>query len=460
MSEHARTKSLVDPQMSPLIDRVGEGYVVTESTRKVLYLDRSRRHLFGTCLKNRQRCILVTGEKTALTRAFVEAMNMAGGQWVVRSRHGLRDALTGRRLSRVSEVLEAPEALMLADEHARETGFESTILELHISLRQRNVETADYGASIEVIAEELLDDPELSWGSNEPAMVPWDGEELAQWTRSRLVTVPHVIANAVGQDGRRLSATMQVRPTQQGSEEILSIAVDLGPSDEATTAERLESAPDILGLVAEETTSLMATAHARYGRTDLLKGATLEMPLVPMALMIGAPGVSSFEIDSSRLVEDFDAFTVGEPRMPGLVIGLGTTIDPANFQELREAMAELGPEKIAAEFGDDFLDSLMGPGWGEAVKKTEEERRSSGSDAESESESPETEHATTADVAAPADHENVEASIFNEVAQAHANEGLAVPESANTEIEESTLPPPEEGWEEFKAAHLDEEGNA
>lgn len=457
MSDESRAKSLVDPLLSPLVDRVGEGYVVTESTRKVLYLDRSRRHLLGQCLQKKQRCILVTGEHTALTRTYLEAMNMAGAQWVVRSRHGLRDALTGRRLHRVSEVLEAPEALELADEHARETGFESTILELHISLRQRNVETADYGASIEVIAEELLDEPELSWGSNEPAMVPWDGEELANWTRGRLVTMPHIIANAVGQDGRRLSATMQVRPTQQGSEEILSIAVDLGPTDGPETAERLEAAPDILGLVAEETTPLMATANARYGRADLLKGSTLEMPLVPMALMIGAPGVSSFQIDSSRLVEDFDAFTVGEPRMPGLVIGLGSTIDPANFQELREAMAELGPEKIAAEFGDDFLDSLLGPGWSDSLEKEAKQRREEAA-AEGKAEG-DAADASGEDAAAETADE-VEASIFNEVVEQHASEGHALRESAQTEIEESTLPPPEEGWEEFKAAHRDEEGQA
>ncbi|GEM_PF-1293886 len=465
---------LVEPGTSPLIDRRGDGYIVTESTRKVVTLDRSRRRLLGAAAASGQRCILLTGERTMITRAYAEAAASVGACWVVRSRHGLRDALTGRRLHKVSDVIAQPEHAELAPEHAGSgEGFDSIIAEFSCSIRQRNTAKAEFGGTLEALAEELLEEPELSWGSAEPTMVPWEGGEVSTWIRSRLQFTPGLIANAVGVDGRRLTASLSVRPTNQGAEEIYSVAADLGPVDSEVARERLAALPDSLALTANEGVPLFGTAHARYGRPDLLRSSTLEMPSVPMAMIIGAPGVSQFDIDADRLADEFDAFTVGQDRKPSLVIGFGQTIEAQNFVDLRDVVSMLGPQKIADAFGADFLDSLVGRGWRDHVDDEAPigaKSSAGGQDAAARIDAAGPEHTTDPTGSEAEGQAASAATAVNEPASGDAStepisgpvppdagvSGSTLPdpsiEAADDDggIDEMTLIPPEDGWDSLR----------
>lgn len=403
MADDARAASLVDPQLSPLADRRGPGFVVSESTRRVVMLDRSRRRLLAETAAAGDRCILLTGERTAVTPAYAALSAMTGGCWVVRSRHGLRDALSGRRLTRVEEVLEAPNPLVLAPEHVRDDGEAAVRVDIACSIRHRNPERAEFGASLEALLDELLDETALSWGSAEPALVPWDGAEVAAWIRERLERTPLLIAAGEDAQGRRAAATIRVRPTTQGSEEVVALSVELGPPESEDAAERLERLGDALAALAEEGVPLVATAHARYARPGLLQGSTLEMPPVPMALLLGAPAVARFELDIAELEARHDCFPIGEPRAPGLVATFGAEIRPTNFVDLRELILELDRDALVEQLGEEFLAGLLGAGWREAAERAELER---------------------------------------------AAEAGAAPETAPAPdaIDDRTLPPPEDGW--------------
>lgn len=419
----APSRHLVDPARSPLADRRGDGFVVTESTRRVLALDRSRQRLLAEAALAGERVILLTGERTATTHAYDQLAEASGAAWVVRSRHGLRDARTGRRLERVEDVLSpAGEDAERAPEHARPPASETTRIDLACSLRHRNPARAEFGAALEAIADELLglDDAELSWGAAEPALVPWDGEEVAEWVSGRIDRSPFLCISGVAGDGRRLAATLRAQLTSQGAEELLSVAVDAGPLDSEGARERLAAIPETLAALAEEGLPLFAMAHARYARADLLHGPTLEMPPVPMAMLIGAPGVARLGLDIPALAERHDAYAIGGPRRPGVVVGFGDDIRPTNFVDLSELLAELDGDRVGDALGEGGAAGLLGPEWRAAF---------GGGEAEEPVDEP---------VDAQAD-ELPEDAI-------EPGEDTIEPDEDDSAVE-LTLPPPAEGWE-------------
>lgn len=450
MADESPGESLVDPTLSPLVDRRGPGFAISQSTRRVIMLDRSRRRLLAETAAAGERCILLTGERTALTHAYASVSAMSGGAWVVRSRHGLRDARSGRRLHRVEEIIAPPLQLELAPEHAPRADDDVSVrVDVACSIRHRNPSRAEFGGALEALAEALLDEPLLSWGSAEPALVPWDGAEVAAWMRDRLAQSPMLIAAGEAESGRRAAAVLRARPTRQGAEEILDLAIALGDPDSPDTRERLGRLGETLALLADEGLPLMATAHARYARPDLLVGSRLEMPPVPMALLLGAPAVARFGLDLPDLEERHDLVPIGEPRSPGMVVTFGEAIQPTNFVDLREFVLELDQDELVAEFGEAFLAGLLGAGWREAPVGSAPRGADAEATASDDDRTVSANDQTVAGPAAASAARATERAVGAERGGAGAaalGRDRTARRAAVAEVDDRTLPPPEDGW--------------
>lgn len=353
----------IDPSTSPLVDRSGDGWVLSESTSPVLHLSASRRRFLAGAAAIGRRPIIVTGEDSVLTHALHEALQALGGAWVVESDAGVRDTRMGRRIARPEDVFAPDFDPQPAPEHARRPPAETSQVTILASVRQRNRLTAQYGGAVELLADLLVDDAVLDWGVQEPTAVPWDAQQVAAYGREALSHAPWLVVNGTGASGHAVTGTMRLRPTKQGSEEIITLVADVGPEDSQDAAEAFLDAPALLGELLAEGVPLIAIAFGGIGRADLHRGPTLERPGVPLALLIGAPGVSRLEVPLTELVERFDAQIVGSARRPAVVVPLGEGISPANFERMRDVLWALNPTVLAAEIGTEFVDPFLGPDW-------------------------------------------------------------------------------------------------
>ncbi|MGO2111337.1 MAG: DUF6177 family protein [Pseudoclavibacter sp.] len=357
------SRSRIDPATSPLVDRSGDGWVLSESTSPVLYLSPARRRFLAGAAAAGARPLLVTGEASSLTIALDEALSSLGGAWVVTSDAGYRDTRIGRRLERPEDVFAPDFAPVAAPEHVRAPEAETTQIAIMASVRQRNRRKATYGASLELLADLLVDDAALDWGVAEPATIPWELERVGEYGREALSHSPWIIANGIGATGRAVSATLRLRPTKQGAEEIVNLVADVGPEHGDDAAEALADAAAILAELADDGVPLIALAFGRIGRADLHRGPTFERPGAPLAMLIGAPGVSRLGVPLAELENDFDAQVVGPARTPSVVVPLGDVILPTNFERLREVLWALDPVVLADALGADVIDQLLGPDW-------------------------------------------------------------------------------------------------
>lgn len=359
----ARPAPLVDPALSPLVDRAGAGWVVSESRSRVLYLSPARRRFLAGAAAAGIRPILVTGESSVLTMALAEALQSLGGVWVVRSPEGYRDTRMGRRIASPEAALEPDADPRPAPEHVRRPESETTQITVLASIRQRNRRTAGYGGAFELLADLLVDDAALDWGAAEPAALAWDRARVAAHGREALAHNPWLVINGVGATGRDVTGTLRLRPTKQGAEEIVNLVADVGPEGSAEAAEALAEAPEVLAELIGEGVPLIAIAFGRIGRADLHRGPTFERPGAPLAILIGAPGVARIAPPLDELAERFGARAVGPRRTPSIVVPLGERVSLENVQRLREVLWALDPETLAAAIGPEFIDSLLGPEW-------------------------------------------------------------------------------------------------
>ncbi|GGA70299.1 hypothetical protein GCM10011490_21170 [Pseudoclavibacter endophyticus] len=361
--EHPRSR--IDPATSPLVDRVGPGWALSESTSPVLYLSPARRRFLASTAAAGARPILVTGEESSLTLALDEALSSLGGVWVVRSATGYRDTRMGRRIARPEDAFAPDFDPRPAPEHVRPPAAETTQVAVLASIRQRNRRKATYGASLELLADLLVDDAALDWGVAEPVTLPWGLERVGEYGREALSHNPWLVVNGVGATGRAVTATLRLRPTKQGAEEIVNLVADVGPEGGEDAAEALADAPELLAELSLEGVPLIAIVFGRVGRADLHKGPTLERPGAPLAILIGAPGVSRLGLPIAELEARFDARVVGNDRAPSIVVPLGDEIMPQNFARLREVLWALDPVALADALGTDAIEPLLGPGWRE-----------------------------------------------------------------------------------------------
>jgi len=289
-----------------------------------------------------------------------------GGRWVVQTDAGLRDALTGIRLERPDDVVQThthePEP---AREHA-DIPFKQEELRAWLtitgSLRHPNPKTAPFGQVIRRITETLLDEAVLEWGWDEPVTLAWDDIAVAEDLRDRFGGASMIFAAGADEQGRRLVASTDISQTDAGAEEVFSVTVDVGPGNPEGNGADFALGPAALEAITDAATPLIAFATATIGHPDLHRWPWLTLPTVPMAILIGAPGVSRFGIRSNPIPfeERFVASYIGARRRESLLVELGEVPSPANAIELRDLIAALGPDAAMIGMPEDLVTSIFG----------------------------------------------------------------------------------------------------
>ena len=342
------SETTVSPVEHPLLDFGGEGFVATETRTPVVFLSAGRVSLLGAAQAAGKRAVLVTDEVSVLTPALATVWREAGGGWVVRSRSGLREGFSGRRLTSVGELLTAAPVQEIDDVDLgflRPTPADAVQVSVVVSLRHRARTGTVLGGPAEALAELISGRPPRVWGPHEPAGRPWSRAELTEFARSQM---PGPVLMLAGGGG--FTTSLQVQRTAFGLEETTEAQFNLGVPTTVGFADQRSRLVSWLADLAATAMPLVGLVLARPGRADLMVPPVLTHPPTPLALLIGPPGVRAMGWTWMRLVRRFDALRVGRPRIPGVLFSLGTLGEPG-WDRLDEVLSAIGPDKIAEATG-------------------------------------------------------------------------------------------------------------
>lgn len=340
------------PVPHPSIDASDPEVVVTETRARVVHLSESRADLLAQVVEAGRRPLLVSDEQSRLTFAMRQVLTACGGHWVVRSPDGtLRDGLDGRRLSSLKDAVQRPPVGSPADvavAYLRPERADTVQLLVSQSVRHKAARTTLLGFTAELLATRLAGAPPAGWGVCEPAGTPWDRAALTELARSRVpADTTLVVAGPVAAPS---TATIRVRRTDSGLEETTEALLAVGPPGSDAARTRIDALPEILTQLSAQQMPLFGLVTARTGRADLLTPPVLEAPVVPLAMLVGPPGVRELRLDVAHLTTRLGAVTVGNRRAPGLLFRLGS-MDSADWGVLEAVVREIGADRVRALLG-------------------------------------------------------------------------------------------------------------
>ena len=293
----------------PLVDAVDGDVLVTRSDREVVALTPLRADLLIAAHAAQRRVRLVTPTTSRLTDPLRDALASAGGSWVVEDGEGGSwDGLLGL----------VTDGTGVAPSFLRPVEADALQLVVTASLRHRAEASTRIGGALELVAGLAGRGAPTGWGPHEPVEFPWDPAAVTRHLAARSPEESRVVVA-----GPSLIGSTLVQRTDKGVEEVLQALVALGPVGTASTDAALAEVPTRLRLLAEDALPLFASVFARPGRADLTTAPHLQAPPVPVAVLIGAPGVRDLGLDVRQLVERFGALVVGRPRIPGVVVPFG-----------------------------------------------------------------------------------------------------------------------------------------
>lgn len=341
-------EATVSPVEHPLLDFGGEGFAATETRTPVVFLSAGRVSLLAAAQAAGKRAVLVTDEVSVLTPALATVWREAGAGWVVRSRSGLREGFTGRRLANVADLLTAAPVQQIDDVDLgflRPTPADAVQVNVVVSLRHRPRTGTLLGGPVEALAELASGRPPRVWGPHEPAGQPWSRAQLTEFARSQMPGPILMLAS-----GERFATTVQVQRTTSGLEEITEASLSLGVPTTVDFADQRRRLVTWLADLTATAMPLIGLLLARPGRADLMVPPVLTHPPTPLALLIGPPGVRAMDVDVDALVRRFGALRVGRPRIPGVLFSLGTLGEPG-WDRLDEVLDAIGRDKLAEATG-------------------------------------------------------------------------------------------------------------
>ncbi|MFE7506395.1 DUF6177 family protein [Promicromonospora sp. NPDC057488] len=357
--------------LPPALDFHSELALHDESRASVVGLSAARSDLIRRAVESDRRYLLVTDERSVLTPAMHDALLGSGGVWVVREGDGhgpKRDAVTGRRVADLTDALtgagrtdvgntsttflrQVPDGDTLpawAIDDVRRLVDAPSTQQVSISLAVRHAarRTTVIGRSVELLLDTLTGRAPSSWGVVEPALVPWDRDELTRFARERAPEDSRFVVVADGAVG-----TVTVRRTADGLEETTQLTLDAGTpgSDAARTV--LDGVPAAFTRVAQDVMPLFGLALTRVGRADLNRPPIVEAPAVPLTMLVGPPGVRSLSLDLADAAHRIDGVQVGRRRLPGLLLPLDTGEHPG-WDRLTEVVRWIGPDRVREALGD------------------------------------------------------------------------------------------------------------
>ena len=333
----------------PLLDGRGSGWAATETRADVVALTVGMSDFLHRVVTAGDRPIVVSGEHSRMTQPLAEALSAVQGHWVIRTTDdGCYDARTGAPLAEPQAVLGLPA-------HPTRDGVHRAFLRAAVSTRLQIVVTVStrhrvsrpvrLGGVLEAASERFAGRIPDAWGPTEPLVAPWDRDELTERTRRRIPIDSRWAAVTSGD--HPVLGTLHIARTAEGLEETTRLWADIaGPADDAVDGLGL-AAREFLAKAAGIGMPLLGVAFAAVGSPDLARRSTAAMQPEPLALLVGPPGVRASGIDARRWASEFGAAVVGSPRLPGVLLPLGSPAG-GGWQRLAEVLGTLDPARVGA----------------------------------------------------------------------------------------------------------------
>jgi len=274
-----------------------------------------------------------------------DMLTTLGGRWVVRDEEWC-DGLTGARVNVADPLAGVDRSEPLPS--AFLTGGPTEELQLVVSWSMRiwTDERTQLGHSVETFLAGLDLGAPMGWGLGEPVTRPWSMAAVTEFARSRM---PQPTCLVVVGAGARAVLTMTVQRTSHGVEEMCTGLVGLGGVDDPAAARRLAAVPQVLAAMCEGTMPLFGLVLARSGPSDLTCWPRLPGPPMPVAMLIGPPGVIELGVDVLAEADRWGAVVAGRKKFPALVYPLVAS-DGADPSRLSAILAGFDRDKLRAVF--------------------------------------------------------------------------------------------------------------
>jgi hypothetical protein len=332
----------------PLVDAGGQGWVGTETRADVVALTAGMSDFLSRVARGGDRPIIVTGEFSRMTQPLAEVLSAVQGHWVVRTEHdGFFDARSGVRLASPAAVLEGHRIRTPDDVHPlylRAPVVGRLQLVATVSSRHRVSRPVRLGGVFEAASELLTGQAPAAWGGLEPFLAPWSREDLTERSRSRVPLDSRWAG--VGGGEQPLVGTIHVARTSEGLEETTRVWADIAAAGDPRAGSIAQEAHRLLGRAAGIAMPLVGIAFAAIGAPDLSRRPTATAPPEPLALLIGPPGVRALGVDPRAWTANVGGTTVGSPRLPGVLLPLGS-VDGGGWQRLSDIFATVEGDRLA-----------------------------------------------------------------------------------------------------------------
>jgi hypothetical protein len=315
----------------PLIEEMGDGFLVVRSTSRVVHLSALRSGLLADAGAAGMRVLIVTPPETRLTFAMLQALRLFDGRWAVSAGDGLRVAGTDAVIARPSEAWTPA-----ASPNGGERRLDSASVpwtQVTVSARYVDPSRFEAGRVAEAIASEAGARLE-GWGTVEPAASAWAPTGMTEWVRGRLPDVARIVVH-----GSDASGTLRAWEAPSGIYEETKLVVRGAiPSEGAGgLMRRLHGVAQIQ----------FAFAVAMEGADDLTFSADPAHAIEPRAALVGPRAVRDWAFPTADLEASGVLTRIGHPRTPSLLLEFGSGPAPA-WADLETAFRAFGPETVVS----------------------------------------------------------------------------------------------------------------
>lgn len=315
----------------PLIEEVGDGFVVSRSTSRVLHLSALRSGLLADAAATGMRVLIVTPPETRLTFAMLQALRLFDGRWAVSAGDGLRVAGTDAVFARPSEAW-APAASPNAGER-RLDGVSVPWTQVTVSARYVDPSRFEAGRAAEVIASETGARLE-GWGAVEPAASAWSPLAMTDWVRGRFPDVARVVVHGSGASG-----TLRAWEAPSGIYEETKLVV--------RGAIASEGAGQLMRRLHDAAQIQFAFAVVMNGAEDLTFSADPAHAVETRAALVGPRAVRDWAFPTAELETAGVLTRIGHPRTPSLLLEFGSGSAPG-WADLQTALRAFGHETVVS----------------------------------------------------------------------------------------------------------------